>query len=127
MGMGHPFGVRFCIRGTCFWFLCGRLDRACRRDRRFQFRCSQFPFGSSLCWLLDLVFVVLFYFSQPARPSCDYDNSCKIHVGTFHFSCSFCFRSWANSSACLRSSALGLPLFIPPKYLRKPFVLKPLH
>jgi Leucine-rich repeat (LRR) protein len=33
----------------------------------------------------------------------------------------------ANSSACLRSSLSGLPLFVPPKYLRKLYVLKPLQ
>jgi len=37
------------------------------------------------------------------------------------FSC----MSWANSSAFLRSSALGRPLFSPPKYFRKLFVFHP--
>ena len=33
----------------------------------------------------------------------------------------------ANSSASLRSSLLGLPLFIPPNNFRKANVLNPLH
>ena len=37
----------------------------------------------------------------------------------------FFFRFIANSSACLRSSVLGLPLFIPPNSLRKLFVFQP--
>ncbi len=39
-------------------------------------------------------------------------------INTYHV-LAFCFRFWANSSACLRSSALGLPLFIPPNSLLK--------
>jgi hypothetical protein len=37
----------------------------------------------------------------------------------------FFFRFIANSSACLRSSLLGLPLFIPPNSFKKLFVLYP--
>jgi len=39
-----------------------------------------------------------------------------------------CFtKFFANSSAFLKSSLFGLPLFIPPKYFRKLLVLKPLQ
>jgi len=44
-----------------------------------------------------------------------------------HQDLSRCFNPDANSSAFFRSSAFGLPLFIPPKNLRKLLVLKPLQ
>ena len=59
-------------------------------------------------------------------PARDRDRrTCHDRTSTIQRAFSFRFR--ANSSACLRSSALGRPLFSPPKYFRKLFVFHPAH
>jgi len=54
-------------------------------------------------------------------------NSRRFFRSDYGFVSSLRVRLLANSSARRRSSALGLPLFMPPKCLKKLFVLKPLQ
>lgn len=69
-----------------------------------------------------LIKLYLFTFF-PLHPLCIYRNYLINRYPHQRLLFSFC----ANARAFLKSSWFGLPLFIPPKYLRKTLVLNPLQ
>lgn len=75
-----------------------------------------------------LIFVVYIFQGKPSHYRYSRANLKKIQTYSSLFKVAIAIFSFpAKVSACLRSSTLGLPLLIPPKYLRKLLVLKPVH
>ena len=70
--MRRPFGIHFCSRCICFWFLCGRLGRAYRKDRKRRFQCNFFsPRGFTWSIIISVAwFCINFTFSKCASIKC---------------------------------------------------------